>query len=99
MKIYSEINLENFDAWSGGERTLEALTLRQLEQLEYILEDAYPDGMTDTALNDILRFEKDWIAELLGFRDWDELVYGEEDDDDDELEEDYYEEEEEEEDE
>lgn len=73
MKIYCEINLENFEAWSGGADTLCTLTHEQCEQLETIIDEAYPDGISETGLNDLLWFERDWIAEMLGFSDWEAL--------------------------
>lgn len=73
MKIYSETSLENFEAWSGGADTLRTLTHEQCEQLESIIEEIYPDGMSSTELNDILWFEDDTIAEWLGFEDWEAL--------------------------
>lgn len=73
MKIYTEIRLENFEAWSGGADTLCTLTHEQCETLESILEDLYPDGMSETELNDLLWFDDDTIAEWLGFSDWEAL--------------------------
>ena len=73
MKVYSEISLKDFEAWSGGEDTLDTLTDQEVSELESILEEEYPDGIDETELNDILRFERDWIAELLGFNDWEDL--------------------------
>ena len=73
MKIYCEINLENFEAWSGGADTLRTLTHDQCEQLEIIIDEIYPDGLSATELNDLLRFEEDAIAEWLGFEDWEAL--------------------------
>lgn len=73
MIITSEISLRNFDGWSGATDTLATLTTAQLNTLENILVDCYPEGMTDTQLNDILWFETDWIAEMLGFKDWEDL--------------------------
>lgn len=73
MIITSEIDLRDFEGWSGGESTLATLSYDQIDTLQFILEDAYPDGMDETHLNDILRFETDWIAELLGFTDWESL--------------------------
>lgn len=67
MKIISETNLWNFDAWSGGKDTLDRLISEgKCEELEAILEDMYPDGMTDTELNDLLWFEADEIFGWLG---------------------------------
>ena len=74
MKIYYElVDLYDFDAWSGGRDTLNVLTREQTEQLQFILDDTYPEGFEDTALNDLLWFERDWIADMLGFEDWEDL--------------------------
>lgn len=72
MKIIQEINLPYFEFWSGAKSNAEELSYDQLEQLEYILEDAYPDGMTDTELNDLMWFEFDTIKEWLGIEDEDD---------------------------
>ena len=70
MKITSEISLKNFKAWSGAKDTLNKLIeLDKCEDLEFILDDLYPDGLTDTQLNDILWFESDWIYETLGIEE------------------------------
>lgn len=81
MKIIVETSLEQFDAWSGGEDTLDVLKEKDLcDKLQDILEtEIFPDGCSDTELNDFLWFEDDTIAELLGFRDWEDLENGDED--------------------
>lgn len=82
MKIYMETTLEDFEAWSGGYDTLEVLRDKDLcDRLERILEcDIFEDGCTDTELNDFLWFERDLIAEFLGFDNWEALENdGEED--------------------
>ena len=67
MKITSEMSLKNFKAWSGAKDTLNKLIeLDKCDELEFILDDLYPDGLTDTQLNDILWFEDEWIFETLG---------------------------------
>lgn len=69
MKIVSEMSLENFGAWSGAVATLDRIRNAGLcNQLEAILEDTYPDGMTETELNDLLWFEPDTVFEWLGMR-------------------------------
>lgn len=74
MKIYSEISLENFEAWSGAVNTLDRIrNARKCDLLESILEDAYPDGLSETALNDILWFEPDWCYEMCGMRSESEI--------------------------
>ena len=70
MKITSEISLKNFKAWSGAKATLNKLIeLDKCDDLEFILEDLYPDGLTETELNDILWFDDEWIYETLGIEE------------------------------
>ena len=70
MKITSEISLKNFKAWSGAKDTLNKLIeLDKCEELEAVLEDIYPEGMTETQLNDILWFDDEWIFETLGIEE------------------------------
>jgi hypothetical protein len=74
MTIISETPLREFESWAGGRDTMNCLTWEQLDTIEGILEDIFPDGMTDTQLNDLMWFDNDWIAELLGFSDWEDLM-------------------------
>lgn len=73
MKIYAEKSLRYFDFWSGARDRANVLTYEELDQIESMLEELYPDGMEDTAINDLFWFEEDWIAEMLGFADWEAL--------------------------
>ena len=69
MKLYTEISLANFEGWSGAEDTLNrVINAGKVDDLEAILEDMYPEGMDETDLNDLLRFEEDSIYEWLGMR-------------------------------
>ena len=70
MKITSEISLKSFKAWSGAKDTLNKLIeLDKCDELEFILDDLYPDGLTDTQLNDILWFDDEWVYETLGIEE------------------------------
>lgn len=87
MKYIVEESLSNFDAWSGGKDTKDDLTEEQLDQIEELIEELYPDEPpTDTDINDFLWFERDAIAQYLGFSDWEHL--NQEDDEEKENEED-----------
>ena len=69
MTITYELNLERFEAWSGAKDTLErVINEGKCDLLEQILDDIYPDGMTETELNDLLWFEPEAIYEWLGIR-------------------------------
>lgn len=74
MKIYREIPLSEFEFWSGGKDTVEELTEEELEQIEQILEEIYPEGMDETEVNDFFWFERELIAEWLGFKNFDEIM-------------------------
>ena len=70
MKITSEMSLKNFKAWSGAKDTLNKLIeLNKCDELEFILNDLYPNGLTETELNDILWFDDEWIYETLGIEE------------------------------
>ena len=71
MKIVDDnVTLENFDAWSGAVDTKQRIIDADKESdFEAIIEELYPDGLTDTQLNDILWFEDEWIYEMLGIED------------------------------
>ena len=74
MKIYREIPLTEFEFWAGGKDTIEELTEEELEQIEQILEEIYPEGMDETEVNDFFWFERELIAEWLGYEDFDEIM-------------------------
>ena len=69
MKAYKEMNLRDFEFWSGAKSNAETLTDEQLDMVESILEDAFPDGMDETQINDIFWFDFDTIREWLGIED------------------------------
>ena len=51
MTITYELDLNRFEAWSGAKETLERIQREgKCSLLEQILEDIYPDGMTETEL-------------------------------------------------
>lgn len=83
MKIYTEESLKNFEFWSGAKDTVKYLTDDELDTMESILEDCYPDGMSDTQINDLFWFEEDWIAEMLGYNDFEEIMHRDDDDEED----------------
>lgn len=67
MKITYELDLVHFNAWSGAVETLDKIiNERKTEEFESLLEELYPEGMSETDLNDLLWFESDWIFKSLG---------------------------------
>jgi hypothetical protein len=87
MKIYTEESLRNFEFWSGAKYTVEHLTDEELDQIEAMLEDLYPDGMDETDINDFFWFEDDTIAEWLGYESFEELMHRDDEKEEEEEEE------------
>ena len=88
MKYYVETSLENFEAWSGGRDTLEVLIEKGLcDTVEAFLEEVLGEDISDTAINDVLWFERDMIAEWCGFSSWEALENGEEEEEEETAEE------------
>ena len=71
MKVHSEISLSDFKFWSGAVENVKSLSLDQLEEVECILDDLYPDGIDETVLNDLFWFDFDKIQDWLGIEDED----------------------------
>ena len=64
MNYTKELNLVNFDFWSGAKQ--HEFTYNELKQLEYILEDLYHEKPpTETDINDLFWFEEEILCEWL----------------------------------
>ena len=94
MKIIEEKSLKDFEFWSGACSTVKHLTDGEMDTIESMLEDIYPDGMTDTEINDFFWFDDDTIADWLGYSSFEEIMNRDEEDEDNDEEEEEEEEEE-----
>lgn len=83
MKVYEDIDAQEFRdrAWSGAADTLDDLTDEQVELIMQYLEDGQvldsdgnPMMMSLTELNDFFWFERDTIAEWLGYSSYEQLM-------------------------
>lgn len=69
MRIYSELDLNTFEAWSGAVDTLNRIRREgKCEELESALEEIYPEGIDETELNDLLWFDSEAVYEWVGLR-------------------------------
>ena len=66
MKVSKELNLREFEFWSGAVDFADRLTDKELDQLEHCIEDLYLDGATETEINDLFWFEDEMLCEWLG---------------------------------
>lgn len=74
MKTINENQtLYNFQAWSGAKNTQKTIIEHGKEEdFDNLMEELYPDGLTETQLNDILWFESDWLFASLGISEEEE---------------------------
>lgn len=74
MKIYKDESLSNFEFWSGAKDFANKLTESEFNLIENTLEELYPDGMSETQINDLFWFEDEWIcSDILGI-EYDEVM-------------------------
>ena len=71
MRITKELNLTNFEFWSGAEN--HKFSYNELKDLEFHFDELYSDGMEETQINDIFWFEEEFLCGLLGI-DFDEYL-------------------------
>lgn len=68
--IIKDMLLPDFEAWSGAVNTKSIiLDNDKQEMFEQLIDELYPDGLTDTQLNDILWFETEWLSEMLNIKE------------------------------
>lgn len=73
MTIKKELSIVDFEAWSGATETKDAIVeAGKVEEFDAMIESEYPEGLTETELNDILWFEEKWIFDTLGMSTEDE---------------------------
>lgn len=69
MKVYSEISMSEFRPWSGAVSTYDRIqNAGLLDELEALIEEMYPEGCSETTINDLLWFDDEWIFNTLGLR-------------------------------
>lgn len=80
MEYKVETSLYNFPAWQGGKDTLDTIIEKgDCEKVEDLLETIFLEqDATDEDINDFLWFDRDQIAQHLGYADWDEYEVGKE---------------------
>lgn len=85
MKVYNETSLASFRFWGSAVENAAMLSIEELDQIEFIFEDIYPDGMDEVTINDVFRFDFGWVCECLGYRydEENDVIDRDPDDDDD----------------
>lgn len=76
-------DLSDYTPWSGAVSVWQQIEdADKVDELDFMLEDTYPEGLTMTELNDLLWFESDYVLESLGIRSDDEDEEDEDSEDD-----------------
>lgn len=75
MTMTIEKKLRDFHFWSGAATNAAKLTLKELDELEYQLEEIKGDDepWSTTEINDIIWFQFEDVCEWLGL-DWEEVM-------------------------
>lgn len=72
MRIYTE-DLNDYRPWSGAVDIYDTIEkYDKLEELERLIDELYPDGISFTELNDLLWFDSDFILEQLNIKEEEE---------------------------
>ncbi len=65
MKTINEnTSLTTFKFWSGAKD--HSFTNNELKEIENQLTDLYPEGMTETQINDLFWFEEEFLCSCIG---------------------------------
>lgn len=80
MKIYKDESIRRFEFWGGAKNNVNHLMYDEMGTIESILKVLYPEGMTETELNNLFWFGRDTIAEWLGYSDFETMIEADESD-------------------
>ena len=69
--------MSEFEFWDGAENFAARLTEEEMNAIEAVIEDLYPEGIGETELNDLFWFEPENICEWIGL-DYNEVMEREE---------------------
>ena len=65
VKIISDLG--DFKPWSGAIDTWDKIVdAGKLDTLDFMLEDMYPEGISDVGLNDLLWHDSEWVLDMVG---------------------------------
>lgn len=74
MIIKQDISLKDFNFWAGAKDTVKYLTDEELDRIEAYLDYDVAVEFEATEINDWLWFQRDEIAEILGYEDFDKII-------------------------
>lgn len=75
MIIKDYLDIHDFTPWCGGRTNYELLTEKELDLFDEIITELYPDGISETEVNNILWFDDEFIAEIAGYLTYDDFYF------------------------
>ena len=67
MTLRTEFELVNFETWDSATETKETIIeAGKADEFDSLLDDIFPEGATDTEVNDYLWFDDEDIFRMLG---------------------------------
>ena len=64
------MDFEDYQPWQGATDTYGLIDCNnKLDELDALITECYPEGLTETQLNDILWFDSDWVLDYLGIEE------------------------------
>jgi hypothetical protein len=67
ITVRQEIDIATNEWWGGGEETIRIVKAAgKIRELEALIAEMYPEGIDETGLNDLFRFDDDFIFSALG---------------------------------
>lgn len=70
MKLIMDFT--HYQPWGGAQDAYALIACHnKLDELDELITECYPEGLTEVKLNDILWFNKDWVLDYLGIEDKD----------------------------
>ena len=74
LKTYRDIPLAEFDFWPEARERTDFLSSDELNRIEQILEQLYPEGLNEDEINSIFWLEEGLIAEWLGYESFAQIM-------------------------
>lgn len=64
------MDFKDYQPWAGAIDIYSLIDCsNKLEELDNLITECYPEGLTETELNDLLWFDSDWVLSSLGIED------------------------------
>lgn len=68
MKLYADFT--DYQPWCGARETYALIDMNnKLDELDNLITELYPEGLSMIELNDLLWFTSDWVLAQLGIED------------------------------